>query len=129
MKSGLISSVSSPSQLSAEPSDSDRDTEVLLNTSSQSRWGAPKSGQLVPPFTAKKESWTVWFARFEAIEDDNKWSEQERLSVLLLKLQGAAGEYVFEILSKKIRSDNKKLVQELDECYCKVGQSRTTEDS
>ena len=30
--------------------------------------------------------------------------------MLLPKLQGAAGEYVFEVLSKKIRSDYKKLV-------------------
>ena len=58
----------------------------------------------------RKESWTVWFSQFEAIADDNEWSEQERLSVLLPKLQGAAGEYVFEVLSKKIRSDYKKLV-------------------
>ena len=68
------------------------------------------SGQLVPPFMAKKESWTVWFAQFEAIADDNEWSEQEMLSVLLPKFQGDTGEYVFEVLSKKIRSEYKKLV-------------------
>ena len=57
----------------------------------------------------------MWFTQFEAIADDNEWSEQERLSVLLPKLQGAA----FEVLSKKIRSDYKKLVLELDAHYCK----------
>ena len=119
-KSHLVPSVTSPSQSSAEDSDSDEDIEALLSTSSQSRWGAPKSGWLVPSFTAKKESWTVWFARFEAKADDNEWSEQEKLSVLLPKLQGAAPEYVFEVLSKKIQSDYKKLVCELDACYCKV---------
>ena len=74
-KSHLASSVSSSSQSSAESSDSDSDgdTEALLSTSSQKRCGAPKSGQLVPPFTAKKESWTVWFARVKAIADDNEW--------------------------------------------------------
>ena len=75
---------------------------MLLSTSSQSRCGTPKSGWLVPPFSAKKESWTVWFSRFEAIADDNEWSEQESLSVPLPKLQEAAVEYVFEALSKKI---------------------------
>ena len=96
-KSHLVPSVSSPSKSSVESSDSDSDgdTEALLSTSSQSRQGAPKSGQLVPPFMAKKESWAVWFARFKAVADDNEWSEQERLSVLLPKLKGAAGEYVF----------------------------------
>ena len=121
-KSCLALSVSSSSQSSAESSDSDSDgdTESLLSTSSQKRCGAPRSGRLVLPFTAKKESWTVWFARFKAIADDNNWSGQERLSVLLPKLQGAAGEYVFEVLSKRIRSDYKKLVRELDACYHKV---------
>ena len=111
-KSHLASSMSLSSQLSAESSDieSDGDTEALLSTSSQKRCGAPKSGQLVSPFPAKKESWTVWFARLEAIADDNELSGQERLSVLLPKLQGAAGKYVFEVLSKKIRLDYKKLV-------------------
>ena len=40
--------------------------------------------------------------------------------MLLPKLQGVAGEYVFEVLSMKIRSDYKTLLQELDACYCKV---------
>ena len=121
-KSHIASSMSLSSQSSAESSnsDSDGDTEAMLSTSSQKSCGAPKSGQCVPPFTAKKESWTVWFARFKGIADDNEWSGQERLSVLLPKLQGVAGEYVLEVLSKKIRFDYKKLVQELDACYCKV---------
>ena len=42
------------------------------------------------------------------------------MSVSLLKFQGTTGEYVFEVLSKKIQSDYKKLVQELDACYLKV---------
>ena len=104
--------VSSSSQSSVETSDSDSegDTEALLSMSSKKRCGAPRSGQLVLPFTAKRESWTVWFAWFEAIADDNDWSGPERLSMLLPKLQGAAGEYVFEVLPKRIRSDYRKLV-------------------
>ena len=74
----------------------------------------------MPPFTVKRESWTVWFAQFQAIADDNDWSGPERLSMLLPKLQGPAGEYVFEVLPKRIRSDYRKLVRELDACYCKV---------
>ena len=118
-KAHLASSASSSSSSGAALSDSDSDgnTEVLLSTSSQSMHGAPKLGRLVPPFTAMKGSWTVWVARFEVIANDNEWSEQERLSVLLQKLQEAAGKYVFEVLSHKIRSDYKKLVQELDAQY------------
>ena len=121
-KSHFAIAVSSSSQLSAETSDSDSegDTEAMLSTSSQKRCRAPRSGRLVPPFTTKKESWTVWFAWFKAIADDNSWSGPERLSVLLPKLQGAAGEYVFEVLPKRIKSDYRKLVQKLDACYCNV---------
>ena len=42
------------------------------------------------------------------------------MSILLPKLQGTAGEYVFEVLSKKIRSDYQKLVSELHAYYHKV---------
>ena len=75
-KSCFAMDVSSSSQSSVETSDSDSegDTEALLSTSSQKRYGAPRSGQLVQPFTAKRESWTVWFAWFKAIADDNDWS-------------------------------------------------------
>ena len=56
-KACLVSGASSSSSSGAETgdSDSDGDTEMLLNTSSQNRYGAPISGQLVPPFTAKKD--------------------------------------------------------------------------
>ena len=40
--------------------------------------------------------------------------------MLLPKLQATAGEYVFEVLPKRIRSDYRKLVRELDACYHKV---------
>ena len=43
----------------------------------------------------------MWFARFEAIADDNDGSEQERLSALSPKLQGAASEYVFECCPRR----------------------------
>ena len=97
---------SSPSSaLESESSNSEveRDTQTLLSTSSQSRWGAPKFGMLVPPFTTKQETWMVWFAKFEAIADDNEWLESKRLSMLLPKLQGVAGKYMFEVLSCKTR--------------------------
>ena len=74
----------------------------------------------MPPFTTKQETWTVWFAQFEAIADDNEWSESEMLSMFLPKLQGTAGEYVLEVLPHTTRSDDKRLVRELDARYQKV---------
>ena len=120
-KSHLALSVSSSSQLSAESSDgnSDGDTEALLSTSSQRDVEHQNLADLCC-HSLPRRNHGLWFARFEAIAEDNNWSGQERLSVPLPKLQGAAGEYVFEVLSNGIRSDYKKLVQELDACYCKV---------
>ena len=109
-QSSSSSSLSSALELEYSDSEVERHTETLLSTFSWSRQGTPKSGRLVPPFATKKETWTVWFAQFEALADDNKWSEFEKLSVLLPKLQGAAGKYVFEVLSQETRSDYKKLV-------------------
>ena len=57
-KSRFAVDVTSSSQSSGETSDSDSegDIEALLSTSSQKRCGALRSGQLVLPFTTKRES-------------------------------------------------------------------------
>ena len=106
-----LSSSSPSSTFASESSDSEgeRETETLC-TSLKSRWGAPMSGRLVPPFTVKKDTWTVWFAWFEAIADNNEWPESKWLSLLLSKLQGAAGKYLSKVVSQKIWSDYRRLV-------------------
>ena len=43
---------------------------------------------------------------------------------MLPKLQGAAGEYVFEVLSEKTRSKYKYLVRELEAYYRRVESKR-----
>ena len=43
-------------------------------------------------------------ACFEVIAEDQNWSDKQKLRVLLPKLQGSAGEFVFETLEKKTRS-------------------------
>ncbi len=43
---------------------------------------------------------------------------------MLPKLQGAAGEYVFEVLSEKTRSKYKYLVRELEAHYRRVESKR-----
>ena len=75
--------------------------------------GAPKAAKLVPPFSGNKESWKVWFARFVAIAEDHDWSQKQKLSILLPKLQGQAGEFVFGVLDKKTQLSFKTLVKEL----------------
>jgi hypothetical protein len=39
------------------------------------------------------EKWKVWINRFEAVADLHGWSRKERLSELLPRLQGTAGDF------------------------------------
>lgn len=76
-------------------------------------------GAKLPPFTGK-ETWKVWFNRFSEIAERRKWTDEEKLDELLPKLQGAAGEFVFGELDKKICSNYKQLVSELKSRFRKV---------
>ena len=55
----------------------------------------------------------MWYNRFEEVADTQKWSDDERLDQMLLKLQGVAGEFVFAQLSHTVRSNYKTLCKEL----------------
>ncbi len=69
----------------------------------------------LPPFNgSSKESWKVWYNRFEEVAERQGWSEAMRLDEMLPKLQGIAGDYVFGQLSKKSRSSYRILVKELE---------------
>ncbi|CAC5417240.1 unnamed protein product [Mytilus coruscus] len=53
-----------------------------------------KSNRL-PIFTGK-EKWKVWFNRFEAVANLYNWSKKEKLVELLPRLQGIAGDFVYD---------------------------------
>ncbi len=59
-------------------------------------------------------------ACFEVIAEDQNWSDKQKLRVLLPKLQGSAGKFVFETLEKKTRSNFQLLVAELNSRFHKV---------
>lgn len=72
----------------------------------------------LPPFTGEgKEKWSVWKSRFETVASRSRWSDEEKLDELLPKLHGEAGEFVFDQLKHKTRSNYRKLVDELDSRY------------
>jgi len=75
-----------------------------------------RRGQLrrsrLPSFTGK-EAWKVWHNRFEDVASRYGWDDDEKLDELLPKLQGTAGEFVFDQLPKKTRSKYSSLVKEL----------------
>jgi len=61
-----------------------------------------------------KEKWRVYYNRFEQVATRARWTEDEKLDVLLPRLQGAAGEFVFDQLSAEIRNDYNGLIRELN---------------
>ena len=78
----------------------------------------------LPPFTGK-EPWKVYFNRFEDVARLEGWSETTKLRELLPRLQGQAGEFVYEQLSGDVRSNFRRLVRELKHRYRKVETTRT----
>ena len=73
----------------------------------------------LPSFTGS-ESWKVWFNRFDDVACWRNWSEEKRLDAILPRLKGQAGEYVYDQLSCKQRSDYKELVDCLKKRFRKV---------
>ena len=81
-------------------------------------------GAKLPPFTGK-ESWKVWFGRFEDVATMRGWNDDERLNELLPKLQGIAGEFTYEQLPREVRLDYPTLVQRLQSRFFKIETPRT----
>ena len=73
----------------------------------------------LPSFTGS-ESWKVWFNRFDDVACRRNWSEEKHHDVMLPRLKGPAGEYVYDQLSRRQRSSYKELVDCLKKRFCKV---------
>lgn len=81
--------------------------------------------ELKLPVFNGKESWQVWVNRFELIAARRGWNEDMKLDQLLPRLQGEAGDFVFEQLPKSAWSDYQELTKELNSRYRKVETSKT----
>ena len=88
--------------------------------------GARRNPKL-PPFTGK-ETWKVWFNRFEEVANRHRWSSDEKLDELLPRLQGVAGEFVYEQLSHETRSNYTSLCKELNNRFRVVETSKAIWD-
>ncbi len=121
-------SSSSEEDSNAEPELIDSDDEAPLPSASRTRsyHSIDNSGRKcnIPPFTGK-ETWKVWFTRFKDIAKRQGWSDEEKLDILLPKLQGEAGSFVYDQLSSKIRSNYKLLKTELTNRFRKVENPKT----
>ena len=73
----------------------------------------------LPSFTGS-ESWKVWFNCFDDVACQRNWSEERWLDVILPRLKGQAGEYVYDQLSHKQRSNYKELLDCVKKRFRKV---------
>lgn len=71
-----------------------------------------------------KESWNVWFNRFDDIAFRNRWDDHRRLNELLPRLQGIAGDFVYGQLPSSVRRHFHSLVTELRNRFLKVETSK-----
>ncbi len=99
--------------------DSDSDAEEnnghfpsMSSSNTFTRRAKPNNAKL-PPFTGK-ETWNVWFNRFEDVATGQRWTTEDKLDEMLPRLQGTAGEFVYGQLSQNIRSNYRALCKELN---------------
>ena len=107
------------------PSDSEEDRPLSVQkvrSSHSTHSGGHKSN--IPPFTGK-ETWKVWFTRFKDIAKRQGWDDEEKLDILLPKLQGEAGSFVYDQLSSKVRNNYKLLKLELKNRFRQVENPKT----
>lgn len=78
----------------------------------------------IPPFTGS-ETWKVWFTRFKDIVSRQRLSEDACLDLLLPKLRGEAGTFVYDQLGTKTRGNYQLLTKELENRFRKVENPKT----
>ena len=62
---------------------------------------------------------------FDDIATHWGWDKEKWLDVLLPKMQGAAGDYIFDELSREEWANYKELIKCLKRCFCKVESTKT----
>ena len=67
----------------------------------------------------------MWFNRFSEVATRQGWSTDDKLDELLPRLQGQAGEFVFDQLDSGSRRNYKTLVKELESRFRVVQTHRT----
>ena len=67
----------------------------------------------LPPFNGREE-WKVWIRRFESVAKRYNWDDETKLDNILPKLQGRAGDFVFDQLSENTISCYPLLIKELN---------------
>ena len=87
----------------------------------------PYSEVKLPPFDGKerKEEWKVWISRFESVAKRRNGNDDTKLDYLLPRLQGRAGDFVFNQLSEEEISCYPTLVKELTSRFNTIETEKT----
>ena len=109
---------------SSDEEDNESFSQSSISTSRVARSRSTPKFAKLPPFTGK-ESWRVWFNRFDEVASRQRWTEDNRLDELLPRLQGVAGEFVFDQLNRHTRGNYQTLVRELKSRFRKVETHKT----
>ena len=99
-------------------------SQLLSYSSLRSRRNTSNHHTRLPAFTAQ-EPWTVYYNRFKSVAKLEGWTDREKLRELLPRLQGKAGEFVYDQLRSDVREDFRSLVHELKHRFRKVETART----
>ncbi|CAC5369430.1 unnamed protein product [Mytilus coruscus] len=104
----------------------DNDTDSVATGRITYARSKPKFGNSIklPAFTGA-EKCEVWVNRFESVADLKGWTDEERLHEILPGLQGDAGEFVFNQLTRKTLRNYNKLINELKNRFGVIESSRT----
>ena len=113
--------------VSSNTEDEDGDDLISFSSRSEARTmrRRPQQSNVKLPVFNGKESWKVWFTRFQLIAERSGWDDERKLSELIPKLQGIAGDFVFSELDERVQRNYKQLVKELHFRFRVVENART----
>ena len=113
-------SIHSPRFSDHEYPDLDGNLEDIVYDGSRTPSRSPVNTVIPIFYGDNKETWTVWYNRFDDIASRQHWSKPQKLNALLPRLQGIAGDFVYGQLPTAVRRDYDSLVSELRTRFHKI---------
>ena len=101
-----------------------RDGQYRRRRQVSQTYGYTPSEVKLPPFNGREE-WKVWIRRFESVAKRHHWDDETKLDNILPKLQGRAGDFVFNQLSDDTISCYPMLIKELNSRFHTVETEKT----
>ena len=97
------------------------DETVLQETINRSTVDPRGPKVQLPAFTGKgNETWKVYHARFSDYAKRKKWTDDEKLDILIPRLQDDAASFVYDQLTEEERTNYSLLCKELNNRFVSV---------